>query len=76
MSLFRDHKPDQKENRTMLDEFFSPDIRIKVSGPKSVIVACEAITKLGAEFLLRNTILEKSYDDIQVWNGLVFEIVE
>jgi hypothetical protein len=60
----------------MLDKFFTPDIRIKVSGPKSVIVACEAITRIGAEFLLRNSILEKSYDDIQVYNGLCIELVD
>jgi hypothetical protein len=60
----------------MLDKFFSPDVRIKITGNKSVIVACEALTELGAIYLLKNCILEKSYDEIPVYNGLCFEVLE
>jgi len=47
-----------------MDKAFSPDIRMIVDGDESIILACQAITSDGVKFLLHNSILEKSYDDI------------
>lgn len=58
-----------------LDEIFSPDIRIKIKGENATIIGCMAITTEGANYLLHNAILEKSYDEIDM-KDLTFEIVE
>ena len=60
----------------ILDTAFSPDVRIKVTGDNSIITACEAVNRKGADYLLHNAILEKSYDAIDTGNGITFEILD
>jgi hypothetical protein len=60
----------------ILDNAFTPDVRIKVTGDNSIITACESVTKNGADYLLHNAILERSYDAINTGDGITFEILD
>lgn len=59
-----------------MNKLFSPDIKIKVRGEKSIITACEPASYLGAKYLVTHAILDKSYDEIQDADGICFEIVD
>jgi hypothetical protein len=66
---------DKKRVNKFLNRLFKPDIRIIVSDDQSIIMGCMALTKNGADYLLHNTVLEKSYDNIN-FNGLCIESIE
>ena len=52
------------ETIAILDKFFAPDIRVTIN-EESRITACEALTIDGANFLLKNAILDCDYDSIE-----------
>ena len=58
-----------------IDKFFTPDIRVKVIGDNSIIATCEALTENGADYLLHNSIIDKSYDDVLNNSQLWFEVL-
>lgn len=61
--------------RTLLDNLFTPDIRVKITEDDSIITACEALTPAGADYLTHNAIMGLSYDNIPP-SDLCFEIIE
>jgi len=64
-------KKSLKDSRRMvvdaIETAFTPDLQVKVNEHGN-ITGTNAVTILGAEFLMNNCILEKNYDDVKFYN--------
>lgn len=55
--------PSKQDVKNAIDKAFSPDLRIKVN-TQGIVSGYMAVTNLGAQFILKNNLLEKFIDDI------------